>query len=106
MLNYKPCRVIQSYKIENYKAYIVGFDHVIELNSVSSVFWDMANGKNTLQDIIDKIISIFDISDKEKVYNDLIKLMDKLSNEGLIVQNWDPLYKEKINMVQEARKSE
>ncbi|WPC42609.1 PqqD family protein [Clostridium sp. JS66] len=99
MLDFKPCRVIQSYKIENNKASIIGFNHVVELNSVSTVLWKMSNGKNTVKDIITEILNIFDISDENKVYDDIKKLIDMLHNEGLLIKNWDPLYKDKIGIL-------
>ncbi|WP_164880404.1 PqqD family protein [Clostridium manihotivorum] len=105
MLQFKPCRVIQSYKIEDNRAYIIGFNHVVELNSVSAVFWDMANGKNTVEQIIKRIVNVFDISDEDKVYDDICRLMEMLNQEGILIKNWDPLYKDKVGVLYEKNES-
>ncbi|WP_069648895.1 PqqD family protein [Caloranaerobacter ferrireducens] len=96
MLDFKPCRKTELYKIENGKGYIIGFKSIIELNEVAAIFWDMANGKNTIAKIVDYICEVYDVNNKQTVYNDILSIMKQLSKEGILVENWDPLYKSKI----------
>lgn len=80
-LDCKPCRVVHCYKIEDKKAHIVGFDGVIVLNSTATIIWNMANGKNTLEEILIYMKTIYEDVDEKTLLRDNRSIIDKLYME-------------------------
>ncbi|MCI9072372.1 MAG: PqqD family protein [Lachnospiraceae bacterium] len=96
-LNWKPCRVVHCYKIENGVAHIIGFDGVVRLNESATIIWDMSNGKNSLKNILSELEKIYDTVSKNELRNDLETILNVLSDKGLLVKDWDPLLKDNIS---------
>lgn len=97
MLNWKPCRVVHCYKIEDGYTYIIGFDGIIKLNKTATVVWRMANGKNEVRDIVKELQKQYNDISEKMLLNDIEKIIEKLHLKGILINDWDPLLKDKIS---------
>ncbi len=75
---------------------IIGFDSIIKLNTVASIFWQMANGSNSMGKIVDYIFSLFDGVSWETIFEDIYEVALDLNKKGIMEINWDPIFKYKI----------
>lgn len=96
-LDWKPCRVIHCYKIEEGIAYIVGFDGIIKLNKSASVVWRLADGKHTIRDIVDELKKLYQGADSEVLLQDVETVLDRLAEKGSVIRDWDPLLKDQVS---------
>lgn len=96
-LDWKPCRVVHCYKIEEGIAYIVGFDGVITLNKSATVVWRMADGKHTVGDIVEELQKLYQGVDAEVLFQDVENVLDRLAQKGSVIRDWDPLLKDRVS---------
>jgi hypothetical protein len=81
------------YKYADNAVFIVGQEGIKQLKGAGEICWTLADGKHTVEQIVDAICNHYHTDDKNKVYDNLIILMKKLARNNLLVMNWDPLYK-------------
>lgn len=97
MWEFKPCKKVNVFKYDDNNIYIASENGVIHLGKAGKIFWIMADGKNTIKSIVDKLCLIYDTNNREEIYNRTIKLMKGLYDKKLLIMNWDPLYKNKLD---------
>jgi radical SAM superfamily enzyme YgiQ (UPF0313 family) len=96
-LDWKPCRKLETFKTELDMVHILGFSRSIKLNMVGSIIWKMSNGKNTIMSIIKHICNIFIDVDEHQIEADVLQILIELEENGVLIQNWDPLFKSRIS---------
>jgi hypothetical protein len=96
-LDFLPCRRIETFKNEGNAAHILAFDSIIKLNAVAAIFWNMANGKNSMKTIVDHIFDLFEDVDKETILQDILDVAKNLCEKKILVLNWDPIYKHRVD---------
>jgi len=81
---------VLSRKLLDDEMVLVNADSAISLaltNRTAVVIWEMADGKNSIQDIIDKVSSQFqDVPDG--VSDDVLTLLDMLAQDGFVGFEW------------------
>ncbi|ABX43924.1 PqqD family protein [Lachnoclostridium phytofermentans] len=97
MWNYKPCKMKYSYLYENESVIIYHGKGAIKLTSAGMYFWEFANGKRTVSELVDMIEEYLGLYDKQTIYKNTIKLMIDLHEKELIILNWDPLLKDRMS---------
>lgn len=96
MENYKPCRLINSYRINEDSVTVLTFDSMIKLKDASMIMWLNADGKHTISDIIDILKKVYATATYEELYNGVIQLLHQLQKKGIIISNWDPILKDEL----------
>lgn len=96
ILAYKPCRLVNSYFVEESCVKVLTFTKLIKLDSAAKVFWLLADGKHTLQEIIDSLSEQYPDSERKTLYTGVLKLMANLQERGVLITNWDPILKEEL----------
>lgn len=102
-LNWKPCRVVHCYKVENDITHIIGFDGIIRLNDSATMIWNMANGKNTIEDILNKMQIRYNSVAKQELYLDVENILNHLASRGVLIKDWDPLLKDNVSLREEFK---
>ncbi len=63
----------------------VNTEEYYSLNEVGSRIWELASGEHTVAAMVDAIVAEYE-AEREQVTEDVLDLLDKLSEEGLV--NW------------------
>lgn len=98
MLEYKPCRTINLFRqnVKEDSVTIVTFEGVINLQGAGKFLWILADGKNTIGEIIEKLVTINMSADYDKVKTGVIRLVKQLQSKGILIANWDPILKNEL----------
>lgn len=96
-LSRKPCRIIHCYKIVDGVSYVVAFDGMIRLNKTATIVWKMADGKHTVEDIINKFREMYKDVSLEMLEEDIGNIIHNLEKKGVLLEDWDPLLKDNIS---------
>lgn len=96
MWNYKPCRLINCYRIDENSITVVTFFKTIKLNSISKMVWIYSDGKHTVSDIINLIEKQYFNIDREVLYKGVLSILDSLKKRGALISNWDGIYKSEL----------
>lgn len=94
MKEYTPSRIHECYFDNGTFIELCTQTGIKRLKGFGRVVWNMCDGKNTIENIVSRI-SEDKTTDINLIYNECVKLLLKLNAMGLIIMNWDPLYKEK-----------
>lgn len=92
VLNYKPCRVTECFQDLNGEIEVVNESGLVRLKGAGHMVWNMSNGNNTIENIVDTICSKKTFN-RDVVIDKVCKMLMELNKRSLIVINWDPLYK-------------
>lgn len=74
---------------------------MIKLNGAGKIFWEKANGRTTVLEMVDSFLELYPYEDKINIYNSIATLMERLRDKGLVIMNWDPLYKDDLEQKKE-----
>ncbi len=94
--DYKPCRLINSYRIEAEFVQVLTFKKFIKLEDAGRVIWLSANGKNTISDMVSILKERYTSMDETTLFKGVCKLIGDLQKMGILIANWDPLYKDEL----------
>lgn len=97
-VNWKPCRVVHCYKVENNIAHIIGFDGIVRLNKTATIIWLMSNGKNTIKDILNELQRKFCTISENDLFHDVNTILEILNSRGILIKDWDPLLKDNVSL--------
>lgn len=92
-LSAKPLRnpAVLARKIADGEMVLVNADNATSLaltNRTAVLIWEMADGKNSVQDIIHEVVQQFqDVPDS--VANDVLDLLNQLTRDGFTGFEWD-----------------
>lgn len=97
VLDYTPCRYINSYRmLSDDRVLIITFDGMITLQGAGKTVWMNADGKKTIREIIQILEQKNTSIGSEVCREGVLKLIRQLKSKGLIIANWDPLYKNEL----------
>ncbi len=97
VLDYTPCRSVNAYKtVENDRVVIITFEGMITLQGAGKEVWMHANGKTRIRDIIRILEEKNTGMNKDDCQNGVLKLLKQLQTKGILIANWDPLYKNEL----------
>lgn len=95
---YTPCRITECFLDENEEIEVFNKSlATIKLKGFGRIIWNMLDGKHSIYDIAEKLCVNCSIKNKEKLLHELMVILKVLENKGLIVINWNPLYKISLN---------
>lgn len=98
VMEYKPCRCINAYRtLNDGKVIVITFDGMIKLNGSGKLLWMSANGKRKIREILDIIWEQCPNADYETMKEGLFNLIRQLQKKGILIPNWDPLYKSELS---------
>ncbi|MBU1100251.1 MAG: PqqD family protein [Bacteroidetes bacterium] len=90
-----PIRLIDLWQYNddsNFPIIIASLKGKFKLDSVSAKVWEMINGQNTIEFIINEIAKVYNEVDKQLIHNDICDLINKFSKDNLIILNYDSLF--------------
>mgnify|MGYP003300118945 CR=1 FL=1 len=102
-LNWKPCRVVHCYKIEDKIAHIIGFDGIIKLDESATIIWNMSNGKHSVSEILSELKRIYSDVSEDILLLDIECILTTLSSSGILIEDWDPLLKDSTALKEEFK---
>lgn len=92
MWMYKPCKITQCYKDNDDVIEVFCREGYLKLRGGGRIVWLMSDGEYTVEDIVDALTK--NKKDKRyEVYQSVTKLIMSLAEKGIMIPNWDPLYK-------------
>jgi radical SAM superfamily enzyme YgiQ (UPF0313 family) len=91
-----PCRKVETYKFVDNTTHIIGFDSIIKLNATASKVWKMSDGKHSIKEIVNSLKDEFNGVARDDIEVDVTRILEQLNKKGVIVMNWDPIYKNDI----------
>jgi len=101
MKYYKPCRLTECFSDDNIEILAISIKGIIRLKGAGRIIWNMADGKHTIYEIAEGVIRETSYEDFDTVYMQCIKLMLQLNNKELLIMNWNPLYKRRLEQYAE-----
>jgi FMN phosphatase YigB (HAD superfamily) len=96
MWNYRPCRLINCFYTEKDSVTVLTFEGPAKLTGGGMIFWMNADGKHTVADIVDLLKARYTGSDPLDLYKGVLRLIKKLQQKGVLISNWDPIYKDEL----------
>ena len=93
MDDYTPCRMSECFLDENGEIEAISNTGTLRLKGIGRSVWHMLDGKHTIHSIVDKICLELGVNERELIQKELITLLNTFKDKGVIVINWDPIYK-------------
>ena len=101
MKYFNPCRLTECFSDDNDEILVISIKGLIRLKGAGRIIWNMADGKHTIYEIAEEVIHETSYEDFEIVYINCIKLMLQLNNKELLIMNWNPLFKRRLEQYAE-----
>ncbi len=97
VMDYTPCRSINSYKtVENDRVIIITFEGTIMLQGAGREVWMHSDGKTKIGEIIRFLEKKKPSMNRADCKEGVLKLIRQLQSKGILISNWDPLYKNEL----------
>jgi hypothetical protein len=96
---YTPCRISACYLDEAGEIEIVSRTGVrmFRLKGLGRIIWLMLDGKTPIREIITQLCLALAIDDRDGIRKELLIILAMLRKRGVIIINWDPIYKLQLN---------
>lgn len=95
-LGMKPMRYIDLWKdeveIQENPVTAVGIAGRFKLDRISSSVWRLLDGRHTVNEIIDIILTEYPEASRERIEKDVITLLTRFEKDDLVILDYDPLY--------------